>query len=390
VTQKVVIVGGGAVGSSVAYFLTSHPRFSGEVVVAERDPTYRRASSALSASAIRQQFSTPVNIEVSRFGIDFLRHVGEHLAVDDDRPDVGLCEPGYLFLATDAGVPVLTRNHRVQRDHGVDVALLGPGDLAARFPWLTTAGIAAGSLGRSGEGWFDGYSLLQALRRKAQALGARYVSQAVAGFVRAGPHVTAAVLADGSTVACDAVVNAAGPWAAAVATMLGIDLPVRARRRCVFVVACREALPRCPLVIDTSGVWFRPEGQYFICGASPAEAEDPDDAPLEVDERIFHGVIWPALAARVAAFEALKLVRSWAGYYEMNVFDHNGIVGPHPSLANVFFANGFSGHGLQQAPAVGRGVAELIVDGAYRSLDLTPLSFRRVVEGRRLVELNVI
>jgi len=389
-TQQVVIVGGGVVGSSIAYFLTSHPRFSGEVVVVERDPTYRRASSALSASAIRQQFSTPVNIEISRFGIDFLRHVGAHLAVDDDRPDVGLCEPGYLFLATDAGVPVLTRNHRLQREHGVDVALLGPGDLAARFPWLTTAGIAAGSLGLSGEGWFDGYSLLQAFRRKAQALGARYVAQDVTGFVRAGPRVTAAVLADGSTVACDAAVNAAGPWAASVATMLDVDLPVRARRRCVFVVACREALPRCPLVIDTSGVWFRPEGQYFICGASPEEAEDPDDAPLDVDERIFHDAIWPALAARVAAFEALKLVHSWAGYYELNVFDHNGIVGPHPSLANVFFANGFSGHGLQQAPAVGRGVAELIVDGAYRSLDLTPLSFRRVVEGRRFVELNVI
>jgi FAD-dependent oxidoreductase domain-containing protein 1 len=391
VAQKVVVVGGGVVGSSVAYFLASHPRFAGEVIVVERDPTYRRASSALSASAIRQQFSTPVNIEISRYGVEFLRTLGDHLGVDDDRPDVGLVEAGYLFLATDAGRPVLEQNHRLQRQHGVDVAVLAPADLAARFPWLTTAGLAAGSLGLSGEGWFDGYALLQAFRRKAGALGVRYLTQDVTGFVRSGARVDAAVLADGSRLACDVVVNAGGPWAASVAGMLGVDLPVRARRRSVFLIACRESLPRCPLVIDPSGVWFRPDGPNFLCGTSPAEgAHDPDDAPLEVEERLFDDTIWPALAARVRAFERVKVIKSWAGYYEMNIIDHNGIVGPHPSLANVFFANGFSGHGLQQSPAVGRGIAELIVEGRYRSLDLTPLAFTRLIEGRRLVELNVI
>ncbi len=390
--QRVVIVGGGVIGSSAAYFLASHPRFSGEVVVIERDPAYRTASSALSASAIRQQFSTAINIELSRFGIAFLRQAGDHLIVDDDRPDVGLREPGYLFLATPAGRAVLEQNHRLQRDHRVDVALLGPGDLSVRFPWLSTDGIVAASLGLSGEGWFDGYALLQAFRRKAQSLGVRYVAQEVTGFRRAGSRVGAAVLDDGTTLACDIVVDAAGPWAASVAAMLGIDLPVRARRRLVFVIACREALPRCPLVIDPSGVWFRPEAGNFLCGTSPKEGEpDPDDAPLEVvDDRVFYDVIWPVLASRVRAFEAVKLIKSWAGYYEMNIFDHNGIVGPHPSLTNVVFANGFSGHGLQQSPAVGRGVAEWIVEGGYRSLDLSPLSFTRVIERRPLVELNVI
>jgi FAD-dependent oxidoreductase domain-containing protein 1 len=391
VAQKVIVVGGGVVGSSVAYFLASHPRFSGEVVVVERDPTYRRASSALSASAIRQQFSTPVNIEISRFGVEFLRHLGDHLGIDDERPDVGLVESGYLFLATNAGRPVLEQNHRLQRQHGVDVVVLGPPDLAARFPWLTTEGLAAGSLGLSGEGWFDGYALLQAFRRKARALGVVNLTQEVTGFVRTGARVDAAVLADGSRLACDTVVNAGGPWAASIAAMLGVDLPVRARRRSVFLIACRESLPRCPLVIDPSGVWFRPDGPNFLCGTSPAEgADDPDDAPLEVEERLFDGTIWPVLAARVRAFERVKVIKSWAGYYEMNIVDHNGIVGPHPSLENVFFANGFSGHGLQQSPAVGRGIAELIVEGGYRSLDLTPLAFARLVEGRRLVELNVI
>lgn len=390
-SPRVIVVGGGVIGSSVAYFLASHPHFTGEIAVVERDPTYARASSARSASAIRQQFSTAVNIEISRFGIEFLRAVGARLGTGDETPDIGLCEPGYLFLATPAGVPVLERNHRLQRAHGVDVALLDAPALAARFPWLKTGGVAAGSLGLSGEGWFDGYALLQAFRRKAQSLGVRYVAAEVTGFAREGSRVRAVVTAGGSVMPAYAVVNAAGPWAAAVAAMLDIELPVRARCRSVFMFACREPVPGCPLVIDPSGVWFRADGPNFLCGWSPSEgADDPDDLPLEVDDRLFYDVIWPVLAARVRPFEAVKLLKSWAGYYEMNTFDHNGIVGPHPSLANVFFANGFSGHGLQQSPAVGRGLAELIVEGRYRSLDLTPLAFTRIVEGRRFVELNVI
>jgi FAD-dependent oxidoreductase domain-containing protein 1 len=157
------------------------------------------------------------------------------------------------------------------------------------------------------------------------------------------------------------------------------------------VFACREALPGCPLVIDSSGVYFRPEGPQFIGGTSPKEGEeDPDDLPLEVDYTKFDDVIWPALARRVPAFEALKVTGGWSGYYELNTLDHNGIVGRHPALSNVFFANGFSGHGLQHAPGVGRGVAELIVDGGFRTLDLSPLSPDRVRTGKRLVELNVI
>jgi len=389
--RTVVIVGGGAIGSAIAFFLASHPRFAGEVTVIERDPTYRFASSALSGSAIRQQFSTPVNIELSRFGISFFRDIGTHLAVAGDRPDIGLREPGYLFLADRAAVPALERVHRIQRNLGVDVALLTPGELSARFPWLSTEGIAAGSLGLSAEGWFDGYLLLHAFRRKALSLGVKYVTQEVTGFLRSGGTVDAVVLSDGSSVPCDVTVNASGPWAATIAAMLDIDLPIRARRRTIFVFACRAALPGCPLVIDPSGVYFRPEGPQFLGGTSPKEGEDdPDDLPLDVDYRGFDAVIWPALARRVPAFEAIKVTRGWSGYYELNTLDHNGIIGLHPSFGNVFFANGFSGHGLQHAPGVGRGVAELIVDGGFRSLDLSPLSFDRIVAGKPLVELNVI
>jgi FAD-dependent oxidoreductase domain-containing protein 1 len=388
--RKVAVVGGGAIGSAVAYFLAADPAFAGEVVVVERDPSYRQASSALSASAIRQQFSTAVNVEIGRFGIGFLRGVGDALAVGDERPDIGLVEPGYLFLATAAGLPILEANHALQRAHGADVALLSPAELRRRFPWLAVDDLAGASLGLTGEGWFDGYALLRAFRAKAVAQGARYVAAEVVGMTVAQGRVAAVVLAGGEVLACDAAVNAAGPWAARVAAMAGIDLPVRARARSVYVLASPAALPGCPLLIDPSGFWVRPEGRHFLCGAPPRPGDDTDDRPLDPDHALFEEVIWPALAERIPAFEELRVVNAWAGYYEMNTVDRNGIVGPHPDIPNLYLASGFSGHGIQQAPAVGRGVAELVVHGGYRTLDLSPLGYDRLREGRPLVERNVI
>ena len=284
----------------------------------------------------------------------------------------------------------MEENHRIQKTLGADVALLDPAGLRARFPWISTEGIAAGSLGLSGEGWFDGYSLLQAYRRKARSLGATYIAAEARGFDRDGARISAVRLADGSTVPCDIAVNAAGPWAREPAAWLGIDLPVRARRRSVFVFTCPTPVEGAPLLIDPSGVYFRPEGRGFICGTSPDPARDPDDLPLDPEHGLFEEAIWPVLARRVPAFEALRQTSAWAGYYELNTFDYNGIVGSHPEAPNLIFANGFSGHGLQQSPAVGRGVAELIAHGGYRTLDLSPLAFERIAANRPLLEKNVV
>ncbi len=385
------MIGGGAIGSAIAAWTLGDPAFRGEVTVIERDPSYARASSALSASSIRQQFSSPINIAMSRFGIEFLRDSGALLAVGGERPEVGLKEQGYLFLASAAGAGILEENHRLQRAHGAQVVLLDPAELRRRFAWLSTDGVVLGSLGVSGEGWFDGYSLLQAFRRKARATGATYLQAEACGFETEGGNVRAVRLADGARVMCDVVVNAAGPWAREPAAWLGFDLPVRARRRSVFVVTCPTRIEGAPLVIDPSGVYFRPEGaRGFICGTSPDAAHDPDDLPLEPDHAAFEDVVWPALAARVPAFEALRQTGAWAGYYEFNTFDQNGIVGFHPEVRNLVFANGFSGHGLQQSPAIGRGVAELVVHGAYRTLDLSPLAYERIAANRPLVERNVV
>jgi len=391
---RVAIVGGGVIGSAIACFLGEDPA-DFDVSVIERDPTYAEASSALSASSIRQQFSTAINIRISQFGIDFLRNIGERLQVEEQRPEIGLVEPGYLYLAGPASEALLRDNHQMQRAHDVDVALLAPDELQARFPWLGVDGLALGSLGLSGEGWYDGYSVLQAFRRKALARGARYLRADASGFdLEPGSGKVRGVQwrqqGTAGTIACDVVVNAAGPWAATVASWADIDLPVRARRRSVFGFTCPASLPACPLVIDTSGIWFRPEGDRFICGFSPPAHLDVDEPGLEVEYPAFDDFVWPALAARVPAFEAIRMKGAWAGYYEMNTFDHNAVLGLHPACGNLYFAVGFSGHGLQQSPAVGRGIAELIRDGRYRSLDLSELGFARILENRPLLERNVI
>jgi glycine/D-amino acid oxidase-like deaminating enzyme len=376
----VLVVGGGAMGSSIAWHLASDPSFKGEIVIVERDPSYARASSALSASSIRQQFSTPLNIHLSRYGIGFLRAAPKLLGVD-----LGLREPGYLFLASHTGADVLRAIHAIQKGEGCAVELLEPPALAARFEWISTEGVALASYGTANEGWFDGPALMQAFRRKARELGVQYLADEV---VALAPNVVR--LGAGGRVEARTIVLAAGPWSGEVAALAGIALPVEPRRRSVFVFDVREPPGLTPLTIDPSGTWFRPEGRFYIGGTTPAEGNDPPGAPLEVQHPEWDDMVWPTLAARVPAFEAAKVVNSWAGYYEYNTFDQNGIVGRHPHFESLIFATGFSGHGIQQSPAVGRAVAELIVHGSYRTLDLSPFGFERISRGQPIRELNVV
>ena len=378
-------------GSSAAYFLTRDPAFNGTVTVVERDPTYRTASTTLSAASVRQQFSTPTNIAISQFAVEVLRHPTEWFGMLEETPEFDFVEGGYLFLATAAGEPILRANHALQREMGVPVALLDPDQLHARFPWMTTDDLAGGSLGLEGEGWFDAHALMQAFRAAARAQGADYRAGEVTAIDRAGSRVTGVELADGSRIAADVIINAAGPRGGAVAALAGLDLPVVGRKRFVYSFACKTNLQASPLVIDTSGVYFRPDAPNYICGYSPKEGEtDPDTLDLAVEMAPFEDRIWPTIARRVPAFESIRLLRAWAGHYEVNTLDHNAVIGPHTDVNNFLFANGFSGHGLQQSPAVGRGLAELIVGGAYRSIDLSPLGYQRVARNEPLRELNVV
>lgn len=385
-SADIVIIGGGVVGSSVAAHLVE--RDAGlQVTVLEPDPTYRTASSALSASSIRQQFSTPLNIAMSQYGFSFLSKLTTE---DEDGKscDIGLVQRGYLYLATSHGQGTLQANYIVQRQAGADVALLTRDELSVRYPWLSAGDIALASLGLSGEGWFDGYSLLQFFRQCARQNGAIYVAQRATGFNVHADVISSVRLDNGTSISCDCVVNAAGPAAARIASMAGVPLPVKPQKRTVFVFACRDGPSNCPLVIDPRGVYFRPEGNVFLAGA-PAGIPH-DEETLEVDYSLFEEVVWPALAERVPAFEAIKMQSAWAGFYEMNTFDHNAIVGRAPGTKNLYLANGFSGHGMQQSPAVGRGLAELITSSRYETLDLTPLGYERLLVNEHIQEANII
>jgi FAD-dependent oxidoreductase domain-containing protein 1 len=386
----VIIVGGAVTGSAAAYFLAQQAGFGGSVLVIERDPSYTDCATTRSVASLRHQFSTPGNVRMSMFGTRFLREVDTHLVVDGDVPAVAWREPGYLFLATPAGLPVLQANHRVQLAEGADVALLDAQALAARFPWLATGDLVAGSLGLTGEGWLDAHALMHGFKRKAVSLGAAYRHGEVIALERSGRRIGAVHLADGTRLACAHVINAAGNGARALARSAGIELPVQSRKRCVFHFTSPAVLPRCPLVIDPAGLYFRPEGAGFLCGIAPDEADDPECFDFEVPPRLFEDALWPMLAARVPGFEAARLQSAWAGHYDVNTLDHNVIVGAHPEVDNLWFANGFSGHGLQQSPAVGRALSELVAFGGFRTLDLSEFGWARVLQGQPLRELNVV
>lgn len=367
----VVIVGGGVMGAAVAWFLKRWQRFPGTVVVIERDTTFARASSALSASAIRQQFTTPVSVAMSGYGWEFLSDADSLLG-----RSLGLVERGYLLLG----------NRHLATP---DAELLDAAALASQFPWLDASDVGYATWGTRREGWFDGPGLHSALLEDAKRAGASVVQARALAYESRGPRLQGLCLDDGGLMLGGTFVHACGAWSAELLTPLDIRLPVVPRKRDVYLFTCPSPPPPLPMIWDPSGLWLRPEGAGFMCGRAPAPSEDPDGAELIPDYARFDTELWPALARRVPAFEAIRLTGAWSGYYEYCTFDQNGFVGPVPGFDNLLLACGFSGHGMQHAPAVGRGVAELVDHGDFRTLDLAPLGFERLSRRAPIVEANV-
>ena len=385
----VVIVGGGVTGCSTALFLAREPGFDGSVLVVERDPTYENAPSAKATGGFRQQFSTPENVRIGLFGVEFLKHLDVCLSIDGETPDVGFRENGYLLVATEPMLPTMLDNNAVQRELGADVHFRSPHELRTRFAWLRTSDIAGGFLSDSGEGYVDPYSLLQAYRRKARSLGVEFVHDEVVSVRRDGARVTGVTLARAGGVACGVVVNAAGASGAPeICGSLGVELPIESRKRCTYVFECREPIGQTPLTITETGVGFRSEGSGFIVNLSPPAERDPATKDTEIDYELFDELVWPALALRVPAFEAIKLTGAWCCHYDYNTLDENLIIGRTPMYENFYLAAGFSGHGLQQSPAVGRALCELIAFGEFRTIDLTRFGYQRVLDGVAIRETN--
>lgn len=387
-SYDVIIVGGGVTGSATAFFLAAG-QFDASVLVVERDPTYTNAPSARATGGIRQQFSTPENIRIGLFGAAFVKDIGRYLSVDGEAPVVDFKERGYLILASQDSLPTMQENHVLQCRLGAENQYQTNEDLSRRYPWMDTRGLAGGFLGLENEGWLDPYSLLQAFRKKAISLGVEYITDEVTTLRREGGRITEVDLRSGASLSAGTVLNAAGARdATALAAQVGIHLPVEPRKRCAFVFECREDVGPTPQVILPNGVAFRYEGERYLAVVSPTPEQDPPTEDLDIDYALFDEIIWPTLAERVPAFEAIKLTNAYSCHYDFNTLDENVILGHVPGVENLLVAAGFSGHGLMQSPAVGRALSELIEFGEYRTLDLSRFGYERVLSNSPLVESN--
>jgi len=415
----VLIIGGGAMGSSIAYWLKKKTREGLNVVVVEKDLTYKTASTPLSVGGLRQQFSIEENVHMSLFGAEFLRHAKRDLG----DVDVQFNPYGYLMLAGQDSAETLMEMSKMQNELGAKNEILTGNQIKQKFPWMNVDDVALGCHGLEKEGWFDPWALLCGMKNKAMEFGTHYHQAEVIDFMfnersdlvmqgvdqgsYRGLDKAIVRMPDGEirTIKFALCVIAAGANSGKIANLakigsgteiLSVPLPVEPRKRYVYCFQSQDEAKspglNTPMTIDYSGTYFRRDGLggCYIGGRSPSYDEEPPTDDLEVDYNYFDTNVWPLLAHRVPSFEAIKVKSAWAGYYEMNTFDENGIVGPHPYYNNLFFATGFSGHGIQQAPAVGRAMSELIIEGTYKTIDLTRLGFDRIIVNQPMYEVNIV
>ncbi len=375
-------------GSSIAYNLLNDD-FDGTVAVFEKDPTYEFSTTALSAGGIRRQFSTEVNIHVSQYGLGVYENFDETMAVNGEKAHAEFKQWGYLFLADEKNWPLIQKHHELQTRLGVDVDLLTPTEIRKVIPHMNTEDLVGASFGPH-DGYLDPYGTLQGYVRKAKSLGAVYVHEEVTDISRQGDRITGLVTRPGNTYMGRIIVNTAGPWAAEVGRMAGIDLPVDPVRRMAYVFRPGEVFDYdLPLTIDVTGLYFRHEtGRIIMTGKGTPD--EPAGFNFKVDRSFFNEELWPGLAHRVPVFDRLKPIRGWSGLYAINRLDSNALLGRHPEVEGLYMAVGFSGHGFQQAPAVGKGISELIRLGRYETVDLSPLDYERVLTGRLVIEEEVV
>ncbi len=388
-TEKIdiLIIGGGIMGSATAYSLLRADKRL-KVVVMEKDFSYTRASTTLSMSNARIQFSLKENVQISQYAFETLERFEEEMGVGERHPRIGFKREGNLFVVGEKELESATSAFQMQKDLGCDIQWQNSEEIAAQYPLYNMKGYVGGSFGPQ-DGYFDAYATLMGYRAKAIAMGAHYVEDEVIKIQTSNNRVTGVELASGNTLGAGVVVNCAGAWAAQIAKTAHVDLPIDPVKRQVFVldttVKPEQALP---LTVLPSGLYFRTEtGGHILLGKSMHE--DPVGFDFSWDEKRFYETLWPELAEFVPAFDTLKLIRGWAGLYAVNRMDSNAILGEWPEIKGLFLANGFSGHGLQQAPAVGRYLSE-VVTGKKPVLDLSIFSPRRILEKNPLTEMGLV
>lgn len=383
----VVVIGGGAIGSAAAYFLRAHAH-PPSVIVIERDPAYRLASTPRASGGVRRLFSLPENIALSQFSIPFFDVFETAMAVDGEPAPIGLRKGGYLFIVPPQSIDLLRRNLDVQLAHGVNAQWLDPPALKQRFPSMVVDDLGAG-VHSLDDGWLDPHSVLQGFRRKARALGAAFLDDEVTGIEVTARAVGSVQLASGRRIEGCVFINAAGAWAKQVAAMAGWRVPIEPMRRYEHYFEVAEPIEPLPYIKDVNRLAFRPEGRGYSGGVPTLD--EPRGYNFEIDHGYFERVVWPALAARFPQFERTRVGQTLPGLYDQCELDATPIIGPWSGgLENFHLMAGFSGHGLMHAPGCGRAIAELIIDGRYQSIDLTRFGWQRVADGRPVAEQGII
>ena len=393
-SYDVVIIGGAMYGSSVSWFLANNPDFDGSILVVERDPTYQACSTTHTNSCMRQQFSREINVRISQFAAEFVKNMREFMGNDKRVPNLPIQSYGYMYLAdNEAFADVLRESQQIQASLGAGTKIMSAEEIKHDYPFYNVDDIVAGSHNLIDEGYFDGGTLFDWWRRSGKEKGVEFLGNEVVAMTSNanGTRIESVTLKSGEIIACGTVINASGPRAVLTSRMAGIEIPVEPRKRYTFIFDAEQPLDRdLPLTIDPSGVHMRTDGQYYLAGCPPDDDPAVDYDDYEQDHSIWMEKVWPIVATRIPQFEAIKLMNSWAGHYAFNTFDQNAILGPHTRVENFIFLNGFSGHGLQQSPAMGRGTAELITYGEYRSLDLSPFNFKRIENNEPFNEKAII
>ena len=381
--RDVVIVGGAAMGSATAYYLKRmDPALS--VVVFEIDPTYARSSTVLSDGNVRIQFNLEENIRISQYALEVLGSFADDMQTPDYRPEVSARHQGNLFLADEAHMPDAVAGMELQQTLGCEVEWMEASEVSARWPVFDGPGYLGGTFGPL-DGSIDPNAVLRGYRQQALAMGVEFIEGEVVELIREDDRIAGVLLASGERVEASIVVNCAGAWSPALLAAIGVEIPVEPVMRNVFIVdSDLEWGGDLPSVFLPSGLYVLPEndGTFLIAWSQP---DDPIGFDFTVRRSKFYDLIWPELVERFPAFDRLEVTGGWAGLYAVNTLDGNAILGEWPMLRGLHICTGFSGHGFQQCHAVGRYLAELILERDH-ALDLSRLGPQRIIDGTPLYE----
>jgi len=383
----VIIVGGGIMGTSTAYNLISEDS-SLRVIVIERDLSYEKSSTALSMVNARIQFSLKQNVLISQYAFDVLENFEEKMAVDGKKPAIFYRREGNLFLYHEKSLPAARRAFEMQKELGCAIEWWSLEKIKDRYPIYENLDEIAGASFGPEDGHFDAYSVLMGYRAKAKSMGVKFVQDDVVELIVSAGAIRGAKTASNEIYSSSHVVNCTGAWANLILKTVGIKLPMEPIKRQVFAVKHKVRLDYpLPLTILPSGFYFRTEtGGLLLLGKSMEE--DPTGFDFTWNDERFE-YLWGELYEFAPVFETLKLVKGWAGLYAVNIMDANAILGEWPEIKGLYLANGFSGHGLQQGPAVGRYITELII-GKSPTLDLSVFSPLRIFEKTPIKEDGIV